>query len=251
MRNRTVVTLGPADRARAKAMVLEMDPEWIAFDKPSGLACQTRATADDSLDRLLWAFARSNGKRPHLVHRLDRETSGVILAARTKPAAAALHAAFEARSVRKTYLALVRVEAGLPPRGRITAPLAERRTGALSYSAVVAPQAAGAREAVTAWRCLERRGDAALLSVRPETGRMHQVRAHLAHAGLPLFGDHQYGSPPAATGANRTMLHAFSIDFPRPSGGRHIVSAPPPADLRAAAAALGLLGGLAALAEAS
>jgi len=251
MRNRAVVTLEPADLARAEAMVLAMDPHWIAFDKPAGLACQTRAIGDDSLDRLLWAFARSNGKRPNLVHRLDRETSGVILAARTKPAAAALHAAFEARSVRKTYLALVRVEAALPPRGRITAPLAGRRTGALSYSAVVDPQAKGAREAVTVWRCLDRRENAALLSVRPETGRMHQIRAHLAHIGLPLFGDGQYGSSAAATGANRTLLHALSLDFPGPAGGRHTVSAPPPADLRAAASALGLLGGLEALAEAS
>lgn len=257
MRNRPVLDLSAEDRARAEAMVLAMDAAILVLNKPAGLACQTRDPGDDSLDRLLWAFARSNGKRPHLVHRLDRDTSGVILAARTKPAAAALHAAFEARSVRKTYLAIVGALAPLPEHGVVDVPLTDRRSGALVYSAAVAPGTPGARPAETRWRRLGQSGEAALLEVLPRTGRMHQIRAHLAHAGWPILGDPIYGAGgealPVAV-ANRTMLHAFGLDFPDPNDGanaaRRRVSAPVPDDFEAAARALGLEGGLAAIREA-
>ncbi len=248
-RNRPVPELSPEDRAFVQGLLVHEDPVVLAFNKPAGLACQTRGRCGNTLDHLLWAFARSNGKRPHLVHRLDRETSGIIVAARTKPAAAALHAAFEGRRVRKTYLAIVEARVPPPASGRIAAPLADRRDGALVYSAVVADGAKGARTAETGWRRLAAAEGAALVEVTPRTGRMHQIRVHLAHVGLPILGDRQYGGA-AGAGANRTLLHALSLDFPTPEGGRRQVCARPPEDFCAAAAALGLAHGLEAAWEA-
>src|SRR5512147_1359428 len=99
--------LSDADIAYARALVIHEDAHCIAFDKPAGLAVQGGSGVTRSLEDLLAAFAKSNGKRPRLVHRLDRETSGVIVAARTKPAAAFLSEAFAGRDVQKTYLAVV------------------------------------------------------------------------------------------------------------------------------------------------
>src|SRR5687767_8099720 len=99
--------ISEADRDFVRGLVIHNDPAILAFDKPSGLPVQTRNPDDRTLDMLLAAFAKSNGKRPRLVHRLDAQTSGVIVAGKTQPAAAALSAAFAGRDVTKTYLALV------------------------------------------------------------------------------------------------------------------------------------------------
>lgn len=230
MRNRPIVRLGDEDAALAKQIVLHEDAHMLALNKPAGLPCQTRNAGDRSLDHFLWAFARSNGKRPYLVHRLDQQTSGVIVAARTKPAAVVLHGAFERRDVTKTYLALVSARGEDASNGRIDAPITDQRAGRLVRSAVASsPQDDGARKAVTRWKTLARQEGVALLRVQPETGRMHQIRVHLAHSGIPILGDYQYGDG-AAPGALRTMLHAASIDVPHPSGGRAVFHAPPPVD---------------------
>ena len=98
MRNRPIPNLAEAQKAYVRDLVLYEDEFVLAFNKPSGLAVQTRGNRGTSLDHLLWAFARSNGKRPHLVHRIDAGTSGLILAAKTKPAMAALSAATTTRT---------------------------------------------------------------------------------------------------------------------------------------------------------
>lgn len=104
---RTPADLSPEDIAAVRSWVIHEDPHVIAFNKPSGLSSQGGRIQAHTLDDLLWAFARSNGKRPELVHRLDRDTSGVILAAKTKPAAGFLGKAMQARRFKKTYLALL------------------------------------------------------------------------------------------------------------------------------------------------
>src|SRR5262245_26306076 len=109
------------DRTFVRSLVIHEDAAVLAFDKPAGLPVQTRNPDDRTLDSLLAAFAKSNGKRPRLVHRLDAQTSGVIVAARTQPAAAALSAAFAGRDVAKTYLALVSGQA-LEAEGAIDTP---------------------------------------------------------------------------------------------------------------------------------
>ncbi|MEM0985783.1 MAG: RluA family pseudouridine synthase [Pseudomonadota bacterium] len=251
MRNKPITILTPEEDKVARSMVIARDDAIIAFNKPPGLACQTRSTADHTLDRLLWAFAKSNGKRPHLVHRLDRETSGVIVAAHTKPAAAALHGAFEARCVQKTYLALVQRPTNdcACDEGTITQPLATVRDGTGTRTAAVEPGTEGAKPAKTHWKCLGQSQQAALLSIRPTTGRMHQIRVHLALADMPILGDRQYGLGAADDTAwtdpiPRTMLHAFSLRFPHPSGTQSTVKADPPQDFRDVAQAMELANSL-------
>lgn len=213
----------------------------IAFNKPSGLSSQGGRIQAHTLDDLLWAFARSNGKRPELVHRLDRDTSGVILAAKTKPAAGFLGKAMQARKFSKTYLALVSA-APEPRSGVIDAPLLRQEIGRESYMRVVDPGVEGAQASVSRYRTLAASDEGALVELEPQTGRMHQLRVHMASIGRPLVGDVRYGGAltAAGRGAPRLMLHASKLSFPHPEGGRTTVEAPPPEDLRALAEFMGL-----------
>src|SRR5271154_7145981 len=115
--------LTPDEIALVKSLVIFEDDHIIALNKPSGLSSQGGRGQVNTLDELLWAFAKSNGNRPRLIHRLDRDTSGVILTAKTKPAAAFLGKAMMARRLRKTYLAIVTPAAPEPASGLIEAPL--------------------------------------------------------------------------------------------------------------------------------
>src|SRR3569623_2974939 len=117
--SRQPVVLSPDEIAAVRAMVINEDPAILALNKPAGLSSQGGRGQIHTLDDLLWAFARSNGKRPELVHRLARDTSGVIVAAKTKPAAGALGKAIMARRVTKTYRAIVAPGAPQPTQGVI------------------------------------------------------------------------------------------------------------------------------------
>jgi RluA family pseudouridine synthase len=230
------------DIAFARSLVLFEDEAIIAFDKPPGLSSQGGRIRAATLDDLLGAFARSNGKRPDLVHRLDRDTSGVILAAKTKPAAAFLGKALMGRRVWKTYLAIVAPGAPSPRDGRIEAPLRRVSQGREVHMAVCEADHPDAESASTGYRTLAASDEAALLELRPHTGRMHQLRAHLASIGRPIAGDTRYGGALMLAGAAvpRLMLHARAIRFPHPAGGERTLEAPIPADLRALLAQLGL-----------
>jgi len=234
--------LTPDDIAFARSLVLPEDEAIIAFDKPPGLSSQGGRIKAATLDDLLGAFARSNGKRPDLVHRLDRDTSGVILAARTKPATAFLGKALAARRVLKTYLALVTPGAPSPRDGRIETPLRRVSQGREVHMAPCEPDHPDAESASTGYRTLAATDEAALVELRPQTGRMHQLRAHLASIGRPIAGDTRYGGALMLGGVPvpRLMLHARSIRFPHPSGGESVLEAPVPADMRALIARLGL-----------
>jgi 23S rRNA pseudouridine955/2504/2580 synthase len=210
----------------ARAFLIYEDAHVLAFDKPSGLAVQGGSGVTQSLEDMLGAFAKSNGKRPRLVHRLDRETSGVIIAARTKPAAGFLSQAFATRDVRKRYLALVCGGAPQERNGVVDLALTKRTRGGLDIMDV----SPGGQDARTRYETLDANEHAALLSVEPETGRMHQIRAHLAAIGRPIAGDGKYGGLFALAGAAvpRLMLHAEALDAPHPAGGRLKLRAPPP-----------------------
>ncbi|MHA7858057.1 MAG: RluA family pseudouridine synthase [Henriciella sp.] len=221
MRNRPIPNLAEAQKAYVRDLVFYEDEFVLAFNKPSGLAVQTRGNRGTSLDHLLWAFARSNGKRPHLVHRIDAGTSGLILAAKTKPAMAALSAEFAERRVQKTYLALVSGDLPSNPQGRIELPL--QKTG---RSVVPGKIEQGADAATTDWTVLKRHADAALIEARPLTGRMHQIRAHLAALGCPILGDVIYGA--GTDTASRLMLHAAGLSLTRPDGQELTLAAPAP-----------------------
>jgi 23S rRNA pseudouridine955/2504/2580 synthase len=243
-RNYEELPVSPEDAAYVRGFVIHEDSGIIAFNKPSGLAVQTRNPDDRTLDRLMAAFARSNGKRPRLVHRLDAPTSGVIVSAKTQPAAAALSQAFADRLVEKTYVAVV---TGSPlPDGEteFSMPLTRHiaRPG-LELMRAARPGDQSSQSAVTRWRVLASSGQTHLLSVEPQTGRMHQIRVHLSIQGRPILGDPYYGGASTLKGepVPRLMLHAFRIDIPHPTaGGRIVLNAPPPADFLAVLSAAGL-----------
>jgi RluA family pseudouridine synthase len=239
--SRTAISLSDAEIAQVRAWVVHEDAHLLVLNKPSGLSSQGGRIQAHTLDDLLWAFARSNGKRPDLVHRLDRDTSGVILAAKTKPAAGFLGKAIQARRVKKTYLALVSA-APEPGQGTIDAPLRRQEIGRESYMRVVDPTAEGAQAALSRYRTLSAGSEGALVELSPHTGRMHQLRVHMAHIGRPLIGDVRYGGALTFAGraAPRLMLHAWKLQFPHPEGSDTVVSAPLPDDMTALMAAAGL-----------
>lgn len=235
--------LEDADRAYVRSLVIFEDAAVLAFNKPSGLPVQTRNPDDRTLDMLLAAFAKSNGKRPRLVHRLDAQTSGVIVAAKTQPAAAALSAAFAGRDVRKDYLALA---AGAPfdgASGEIDIALARYRPKPeLELMRAARPGDEKPQPARTRWRVIASSGGVHLVLLSPETGRMHQIRAHLSLTGRPILGDPYYGGAASLAGriVPRLMLHAERLTAPHPLGGTFTISAEAPTDFRSAVAAAGL-----------
>ncbi len=205
------------------------DAAVVAVNKPAGLTVHAGAGAHSGtlVNRLVHRFQALSGVggelRPGIVHRLDKDTSGVLLVARTDAAHRALAAQFAARTVEKTYLALVqgRVRADS---GRITKPIARdpvRRTR-------MTARLASGRAALTEYRVRERFEHFTLLEVRIATGRTHQIRVHLASEGHPVAGDRVYG----AKAAPRMFLHAWRIGFTSPASGERVtVEARLPAEL--------------------
>jgi len=241
VKTRQPVALSQEEIAAVRSWVIHEDAHLLALSKPSGLSSQGGRIQAHTLDDLLWAFARSNGKRPELVHRLDRDTSGVILAAKTKPAAGFLGKALQAKKFRKTYLALLSA-APEPRGGTINAPLRREEIGRESYMRVVEADAPGAQASQSRYRTVAANDQGAVVELEPMTGRMHQLRVHMAHVGRPLVGDVRYGgalTTPAGP-APRLMLHASRLTFPHPDGGTNTVEAAPPEDFVRLRAALGL-----------
>ena len=221
------------DIAFARSLVIYEDAHVLVLNKPAGLSSQGGRIAANTLDDLLAAFAKSNGKRPRLIHRLDRDTSGVILTARTQPGAAFLGKAMMARRIRKTYLAIVTPGAPEPREGLIESALRRESQGREAYTRICPPDHPDAQDASTRYRTLQAGSGAALLELSPRTGRMHQIRVHLASIGRPIAGDPRYGGALMLAGqpVPRLMLHAAALSFPHPAGGERKVSAPTPDDM--------------------
>ncbi|HEX9240877.1 MAG TPA: RluA family pseudouridine synthase [Anaeromyxobacter sp.] len=218
--------------------VLHEDAHVLAVDKPAGrLVIPGRGTDERSLREELEAI---HG-RLWVVHRLDRGTSGVLLFARTAEAHRALNLAFDRGEPRKRYVALVR---GVPaPERRVDVAIAPARRGRMRPARAGDPRA---KAAATVFRLLEQLplrawagGPLALVEALPETGRTHQIRVHLASAGMPLALDPDYGEEAPLLGPDgapllvRTPLHAARIEVAHPAGGVLAVEAPWPADLAA------------------
>ena len=234
--------LTPAEIALVKSLVIFEDDHILALNKPSGLSSQGGRGQVNTLDEMLAVFAKSNGNRPRLIHRLDRDTSGVILTAKTKPAAGFLGKAMMGRRVRKTYLAIVATPPS-PATGLIETPLRRDEQGREAYMRVCAPDHPDAEAARSRYRTLASTDGAALLELRPETGRMHQLRVHLASIGSPIAGDARYGGTLRLgdTPVSRLMLHAAALEFPHPAGGTKRLEAATPADMQAVAEAAGMV----------
>jgi 23S rRNA pseudouridine1911/1915/1917 synthase len=219
----------PLDRGR----LLFADEHLAAVDKPAGVPAQPTLTSDrGTLPELAVALL---GGEVTLVHRLDRETSGVTVFARSRAAAAALAEAVRTGAPEKTYLALT-VRAPSPPEGRIEAAL-----GKDPARAGLRRVAADGDPAATRYRTIAIGPAAALVEAQPETGRTHQIRVHLAHRGAPLLGDARYGGPRRVGEVEipRVMLHARRLAIAHPVTGAPLVfEAPVPEDFRAACSTL-------------
>lgn len=219
-------------------VLIHEDAHILVFNKPAGLAVQGGSGVTQSLETLLTQFAKSNGKTPRLVHRLDRETSGVIVAARTKPAAAFLSEAFAGGDTKKTYRAIVCGGAPDTRDGEIALALRKSNRRGLDIMEIDA----SGQAALTRYRTLAAGPSAALLELNPETGRMHQLRAHCAAIGRPIAGDGKYGGlfNLAGTDIPSLMLHAAALEIPHPAGGRKTFTAPQPPAFSQAVRSLGL-----------
>jgi len=206
-------------RAQAEAMVIRKTPSALVLNKPPGLATQGGTGTHHHVDGLLDAFAGEGDPRPRLVHRLDKDTSGVLLVARTPGSAAFFSRRFSGRSAKKIYWALV---IGVPEvaDGTIDAPLAKQPgTGGEKMHV----DTENGQPAKTRYRVVDRAGNrAAWVELQPLTGRTHQLRVHMAAIGHPIVGDGKYGGQDAfLTGSiSRKMhLHARRLVIDSPDAG--------------------------------
>jgi 23S rRNA pseudouridine955/2504/2580 synthase len=223
----------PADETMLRDAILHQDEAVIAINKPPGLAVQGGTRSERHLDGLLDALRFGRAERPKLVHRLDKDTSGVLVIARSAGAAAVLTRAFRDRATRKIYWALA-VGVPKPLQGRIALALA-KRSGQGGERVHADPDEG--KHAVTYYRVVDKVGErVSWLALLPVTGRTHQLRAHCAAIGTPILGDGKYGG--AAThlagppGARRLHLHARALSIPHPHGGILKIAAPLPPHMR-------------------
>ncbi len=232
--------LSDRDAAFARSLVLYEDEEVLALNKPAGLAVQGGTKTVRHVDRLLSAWGEGLD-RPRLVHRLDRDTSGVLLLGRTPSAAARLSGAFAKRRAKKTYWAIV---AGNPtPReGVIEMPLVKKGVGDRELVVPADPKEFGAEPAETEYVTVARAAHrAAWMALRPHTGRTHQLRAHMKAVGHAILGDPKYSDEAAGALSEglKLQLHARRLSLPHPSAGQLIIEAPISPEFRAGMARFG------------
>jgi 23S rRNA pseudouridine1911/1915/1917 synthase len=236
---------------RAEDIPLRMlfeDGDLLVLNKPAGLVVHPAAGHESGtlVNALLHHCPDLGGiggeRRPGIVHRLDRGTTGVMVVAKNEPTLAGLARQFKAHEVTKEYLALVWGRPR-PPHGTINIPIGRHPQHRKKMSALPrsSPGRAG-RPAVTHYAVVEEIGDACLCRIGIETGRTHQIRVHLSHLGHPVVGDRQYGrgrKADAALPATRQMLHAYRLAFQHPRTRQPLeFIAPMPADMQAAIKAL-------------
>jgi 23S rRNA pseudouridine955/2504/2580 synthase len=232
------------DRAFIKSITLHEDDDVLVLNKPMGLAVQGGSGTTRHVDGMLESLRGKDGQRPRLVHRLDKDTAGCLMVAKTRFAAAALAKTFRSRSARKIYWALV---AGVPKpkQGRISTFLAKEEREQDSFMRIAKHGDEGASHAVTYYALVETAGRAlAWISLKPVTGRTHQLRAHMNHVGHPIVGDPKYFVKenwefPGGM-QNRLHLLARRIAVPHPRGGVVDVTAPLPPHMQQSWNLLGL-----------
>jgi 23S rRNA pseudouridine955/2504/2580 synthase len=242
LKPKAVPTLSARDSEEIQRLVIHRDDWVIALNKPSGLAVQGGSGTERHVDGLLDGLRFGFEERPRLVHRLDKDTSGLLLIARTGQSARHLTASFRDRETEKLYWAVV---VGAPPRpdGAIDLPLA-KRPGARDRETMQVDHEEG-QKALTHFKVLDRAANrAALLALWPRTGRTHQLRVHCAEIGCPILGDRKYGGEEALLSAvadsRRLHLHARRLVLPHPSGkGTLNLQAEPPAHFKRTLEAFG------------
>ena len=218
-------TLTSEEVELVRSLVIHEDEHAFVLNKPPGLATQGGTKTTNHLDRLLDGLSDQSGNRPKLVHRLDKDTSGALLVARTARAAAFFSKSFSGRTARKVYWALV---IGVPSadEGLIDAPLAKQPGTGGEKMHISEEHGLAAR---TRWRVIDRAGNrAAWVELQPLTGRTHQLRAHMAAIGHPIVGDGKYGGADSflTGGISRKLhLHARQLKIDKPGGGSIDVTA--------------------------
>ena len=234
--------LSERDAQEIQSLVIHRDDWVIALNKPSGLAVQGGSGTERHVDGMLDGLRFGREERPRLVHRLDKDTSGLLLIARTGQSAKRLSESFRDRETEKLYWAVV---VGVPPKmeGAIDLPLA-KRPGARDRETMQVDHEEG-QKALTDFQVLDRAGKrAALLALWPRAGRTHQLRVHCAEIGCPILGDRKYGGEEALLSAvadsRRLHLHARRLTLPHPSGkGTLRLQAEPPAHFKRTLEAFG------------
>jgi 23S rRNA pseudouridine955/2504/2580 synthase len=221
------------EAAYARSLVIYEDEEVLALNKPSGLAVQGGTKTTKHVDRLLSAWGEGL-ERPRLVHRLDRDTSGVLVLGKTPGAAAKLAGAFARRKTLKIYWALV---AGMPKPGEgvLELPLAKRGQGDREMVVPADPKDPDAESAETEFVTLSHAGrKVAWMALWPHTGRTHQLRAHMLAMGHPILGDPKYNNPASQelSVGLKLQLHARRLVIPHPSRGSLILEAPLSAEMK-------------------
>jgi len=219
--------------------VLYSDKDLVVLDKPPGIAVHggDKVAGETVADFLLGRFPEVRGvgedpARPGIVHRLDKDTSGIMVVARNQKSFVALKELFQKRLIEKTYLAIVCGASGAR-QGAIEFPIGRLEKNPTKRGAAGGrARIRGAREARTAYRVLKSGGGYSLLELKPATGRMHQLRVHCAAIGRPMACDKKYGGKNVCcpAGASRQMLHAKSLSFSFPEGRKLYFEADPPAD---------------------
>lgn len=238
-KTRQIVPMDTHQLRDLEAMILYRDEAVIVLNKPPGLAAQGGTGIKVHLDGMLDALREGAGERPKLVHRLDRETSGVLVLARGVKPASRLATAFRGRDVEKTYLALLW---GVPDvlAGRIDLPLKRVESQGISRSEPAGRGDEDALKAVTEYRIIDKAGKKfAAAELAPQTGRMHQLRAHCLALGTPILGDAMYGAAFAEGFAPQLHLHALRLAIPHPDGGTLVVEAPLPRHMQESFSRLG------------
>ncbi len=228
---------GEGDGEVLSRMLIHEDPAVFVFNKPAGLAVQGGSGVARHVDGMLEAFRNKKGEKPRLVPRLDRDTSGVLVVARSRLAAMKLAEVFRGRDAKKTYWALVK---GVPKKreDRISTWLVKEPTPDGDRMRVARHGEEGADHAVSNYRIIDQAGQSlSWLEMESYTGRTHQLRVHAAHMGCPIIGDPKYFEAdinwefPGGI-QNRLHLHARRIVIPHPQGGVIDVTAPLPPHMR-------------------
>ena len=234
------------DRAFLKSITLHEDDDVLVLNKPAGLAVQGGSGTKQHVDGMLGALTPPgrDAQRPRLVHRLDKDTAGCLLVAKTRFAAAALAKTFRSRAARKIYWAVV-VGVPKPKQGRISTFLAKEEREEDSFMRIARHGEEGASHAVTYYALVETSGqNLAWLSLKPVTGRTHQLRAHMAHIHHPIVGDPKYFNKEnwQLPGGMQNKLHLLArrIAVPHPRGGTVDVTAPLPDHMQQSFNLLGL-----------
>jgi 23S rRNA pseudouridine955/2504/2580 synthase len=235
---------GQKDRAFIKSITLYEDDDVLVLNKPMGLAVQGGSGTYRHLDGMLGSMIGKDGQRPRLVHRLDKDTSGCLLVAKTRFAATALAKTFRTRSARKIYWAMV---AGVPrpKQGRVSTFLAKEDREDESMMRIARHGDEGASHAVTYYAVVDTAAQKlAWLSLKPVTGRTHQLRAHMEHIGHPIIGDEKYFRIEnyEFPGGMQNKLHLLArrIAVPHPRGGVIDITAPLPPHMQQTWNLLGL-----------